>query len=70
MTHAIKIEEPKTIPEARCNPAGKLNLDAAQRVRDLAEQSVQIWLRRKSRVAQPLHLTQSAFERLGFHRLQ
>jgi hypothetical protein len=27
MTHAIEIEEPKTIPEARCNPVPRHNYD-------------------------------------------
>ena len=49
---------------------GNSDLALAQRVRDLAEQGLQIRLRGQPRAAQPLHFVQSALQRLRFHRLE
>ena len=70
MTHANEVKKPKPIAEARRNAAGELRLALAQRVRDLAEQGLQIRLRRRPRAAQPLHFVQSAFQCLWFNRLE
>ena len=40
------------------------------RVRELLEQTLQLWLCELTRTAQPLHLRESPLERFGFDRLQ